>query len=404
MGEIARVVQSERCAGCGICAGIFETPAAEMQLSRLGFLRPREIRKMDEGERKLFAQVCPGETVGHSHIDDSFTTYWGPVTGVYTGYAVDPETRFRGSSGGGLSALAIHLLESGSVVGVVHIAPSDHSPFENVAQVSRNRADVLRAAGSRYAPASPLTRLNEYLREPGEFAFIGKPCDVAALKALARIRSDVARKFPYMLSFMCAGTPSMKGTAEVVEALGFDPDEIVRFRYRGNGWPGKARAETKDGRAEEMDYDRSWGTILNRHLQFRCKICPDGTGEFADITCADAWYGDERGYPVFGETDGRSLFLARNRLGSALLDRAVKAKAITVETIAQEDIMRIQPYQAERKRAVIARLLGVRMALRMTPRYVNMGLLRASKTATFKIHARNAIGTWMRAVKLKKRG
>src|SRR3712207_7050821 len=38
----------------------------------------------------------------------------------------------------------------------------------------------------------------------------------------------------------------------------------------------------------------------------RCKICPDGTGEFADIVCADAWYGKD-GYPDFAEREGRSL-------------------------------------------------------------------------------------------------
>jgi coenzyme F420 hydrogenase subunit beta len=37
-----------------------------------------------------------------------------------------------------------------------------------------------------------------------------------------------------------------------------------------------------------MSYADSWGGILSRHVQFRCKICPDGTGGFADVVCADA--------------------------------------------------------------------------------------------------------------------
>ena len=50
-----------------------------------------------------------------------------------------------------------------------------------------------------------------------------------------------------------------------------------------------------------MSYAQSWGEILTKHVQFRCKVCPDGSGGFADVACADAWYGDERGYPSFEE-------------------------------------------------------------------------------------------------------
>jgi coenzyme F420 hydrogenase subunit beta len=44
----------------------------------------------------------------------------------------------------------------------------------------------------------------------------------------------------------------------------------------------------------------AWGEELSNHLQFRCKICPGGTGEFADVVCAGAWYGKD-GYPDFTE-------------------------------------------------------------------------------------------------------
>lgn len=50
-----------------------------------------------------------------------------------------------------------------------------------------------------------------------------------------------------------------------------------------------------------MSYNESWGNILGKYLQKRCKICPDGIGEFADIVCADAWHGDKSGYPNFEE-------------------------------------------------------------------------------------------------------
>ena len=53
-----------------------------------------------------------------------------------------------------------------------------------------------------------------------------------------------------------------------------------------------------------MGYDASWGGVLTRHVQFRCRICPDGIGDDADIAFADAWHTDTDRNPVFNEAEG----------------------------------------------------------------------------------------------------
>lgn len=401
MNSITKLVKNNLCTGCGACAGVFSIPAANMSLSAEGFLRPIQSRPLNQTESDLFNKICPGAGLSHLGRDRSFLDIWGPMQGVMAGNAADDEVRFKGSSGGVLSALAIYLLETGAVQGVVHIAPATEDPFENLVQLSTTRDDVLRAAGSRYAPASPLSDINNYLVMPGQFAFIGKPCDVAALRALQRESPEMRQKFPYLLSFMCAGTPSMKGTEAVVRHMGFAPDDVRRFRYRGNGWPGVARAETKAGQSAEMDYEASWGQILNRYLQFRCKICPDGTGEFSDITCADAWHGDERGYPSFEESAGRSLILGRTKKGADLVREAISANVIKAEQLNASEIMRMQPYQVTRKQALIARLIGARLAMKHIPKFNNMGLVEAARMMPLKLHVRNALGTWLRTIKAR---
>ena len=399
---IEKVVADQLCVGCGMCAGMFATPAATMQMNTHGFLRPVVVRQLNQTEAGLFEKVCPGRSIKHPERDASFHTLWGPIKTSATGFAMDDEVRFKGSSGGALSARAIHLLDSGAVQGVVHIAPSDTAPFDNVVQISTSKADVLKAAGSRYAPASPLTLVNDCMQKEGMYAFIGKPCDVAALRALGREQPAVAQKFPYLLSFMCAGTPSLIGTEAVVREMGFEPRDVVKFRYRGNGWPGMARADTASGQSAEMDYDASWGNVLNRHLQFRCKICPDGTGEFADVACADAWHGDEKGYPTFVESAGRSLILGRTQRGADLLASASAALALATEPLDAKDIERMQPYQATRKMALQARIFGMCLGLMTTPTYTNLGLSTAARMMSLRIQAKNFLGTWLRVVGIKK--
>ncbi len=367
-----------------------------MKLSDRGYLRPSIIEPDKVDALTVFNDTCPGRRVEHVDFQTKRHPIWGALIAVRAGHSTDREVRREGSSGGIVSALAIHLLERGAVAFVAQIAVDHTDPLRNEMQLSRSRADVLRAAGSRYSPSAPLRHLRELLDRNEKFAFIGKPCDVAALRRYALHDERVNELVPYMLSFMCAGIPSMAGTRELLREFGVDATEVKTFRYRGDGWPGNARAVTHDGRSFEMDYNRSWGSILGKHLQFRCKICPDGTGEFADVVCADAWYG-EGGYPDFTERDGRSLAMARNNKGEALIVEAMAAGAIALEGVAVDDVALMQPYQVQRKRLVLGRSIATRMARGVSPVYRRMGLWRASLGANALEFLRHAWGTLKRA-------
>lgn len=102
-----------------------------------------------------------------------------------TGWSTDPALRHRASSGGALSALVIHLLNSGGIEGAVQTRDGV-PPVANAAILSRTPVEVVQAAGSRYAPSAPLAGLGPYLEGKGRYAFVGKPCDVAALRPWRR--------------------------------------------------------------------------------------------------------------------------------------------------------------------------------------------------------------------------
>ena len=52
---------------------------------------------------------------------------------------------------------------------------------------------MIEAAGSRYGPAAPLIDIDQVLNREEPFAFIGKPCDIAALRNFAEIDVRVNR-------------------------------------------------------------------------------------------------------------------------------------------------------------------------------------------------------------------
>jgi coenzyme F420 hydrogenase subunit beta len=396
-----RVARDGLCSGCGACRYASPTKI-EMRLDDAGYLRPVTRDVLTASELDTVKAICPG--IGLEHPPESllpagtrYDVLWGPVAGIWTGHANDAEVRFAGSSGGVLSAVLIHLLESGKVDFVLQTRASNADPLGNETVLSRTREDVLSGAGSRYSPAAPVASLPEALATPGRFAFVGKPCDVAAVRKLLHRQPDLNDRIPYLLSFMCAGTPSRKGATDVVAAMGLKAEEVVRFRFRGNGWPGMARAETKLGAIGEMDYNQSWGTILNRSLQRRCKLCADGTGEFADFVAADAWYGVD-GYPDFEEREGRSLAITRNPKGATLVESVELSNGISLNRCERDDVRQMQPFQFNRKTTLLARMIALSLLLQRRPNYRRLRLGRAMLANSFARSVRSGVGAFLRQI------
>ncbi|MCD2315100.1 Coenzyme F420 hydrogenase/dehydrogenase, beta subunit C-terminal domain [Sphingomonas sp. IC-11] len=373
-----------------------------MATDAAGFARPRQFCPVTEAAEARIAGSCPGSVIApwskeerHQH------PLWGPWRQTLTGAASDPEVRFHGASGGALSALLIHALEQGTVDRVLHIEPDPKHPTGNRVRWSSTREEVLAGAGSRYASSSPLAAIEEALAQGGRFAFVGKPCDVSALRQLGRYDTRVAKHVPLVLSFFCGGLPSSAGAADILRAMGLEQGDVVEFRYRGQGWPGLTVARTADGRSGEMSYAESWGRHLSRQVQFRCKICPDAVGGVADIACADAWYGDAAGYPSFEEKDGRSLIMSRTAAGEAFLHSAQAAAAIETAPLPIEEIERMQPAQAQRKRMIAARTAAVRASLQPVPIMRDLEVGAAARQGDPYDITHNFLGT-MRRVLLRR--
>jgi coenzyme F420 hydrogenase subunit beta len=391
---VTRVLEGELCTGCGLCAAV-AGEAIRMESTPPGYNRPAQRGPVSPEAERLIAQACPGAVVAPWTAEPKSHPYWGPWRQVLTGSSTDAEVRFEGSSGGAISGLLIHALESGLVDRVLHIGADPADPTRNATMVSRTRAEVLARAGSRYTASSPLAAIEAALAEGGAMAFVGKPCDASALRQLGRSDPRVARHIPVVISFFCGGIPSHAGVGRILAKLGVAPDEVTEFRYRGRGWPGQCVAVTEE-RSAEMSYADSWGGHLSKEVQFRCKICPDAVGGVADIACADAWYGDEEGYPSFDEQEGRSLIVTRSDAGERLLAAALAAGALEAEPLAIDEIDKMQPSQARRKRLILARTAALPLALQPRPAMRGLKVLDAARRAPPAEALRNLLGTLRR--------
>ena len=293
---VADVAKWRMCLGCGACAYI-----CPEQNVRLTDVVDEGIRPTvpDPGQCGLChdcLDVCPGyeerpfESLSATGDRPGTHPILRPGDGDLRGaYACDSEIRSAGSSGGAITALALYCLEKGAMhLARLHIGMDPEDPLRNRTGMSRNRADLVRVTGSRYAPASACDRLELIESAPAPCVFIGQPSEVTALRKAQRLRPALDRNVGVAISFFCAGSPSSRGTRELLKQLGIDPAQVRDLRYRGNGWPGNF-AVTRRGEespAREMSYQESWG-FLQAYRPYSTHLCPDGTGEDADITCGD---------------------------------------------------------------------------------------------------------------------
>lgn len=402
-GLVRKVVDNGNCSGCGVCSLI--DPGLSMELDDAGFNRP--IRRLpltvvrDAEATKQFAASCPGLMVRRPEpIEQSATDpALGRSLSSWQAWAVDPETRFRGSSGGVLTALARWTVESGQAVRVVGAGADTSNPKRSIPVELGRGSDFLRQSGSRYAPVSVAGQSNAL--DPSSVV-VGKPCEASGLRQLMDVRSQKER--PLIFSFFCAGVPSQLATDRLLTELGIPEGSHLRtMRYRGHGWPGDFHAVTAEGLIASTGYDESWGKQLGPSMQWRCKVCPDGVGESADIVAGDYWRTDAKGYPVFSNSDGVSALIARTKRGHQLILSAVASGIIGAEPLELRHISSVQPYQVERRATLWARLTGRRLAGWKTPRYQGFGLFSQGLTDPVK-SLRYAYGSFRRSNAESRRG
>ncbi len=373
--RIAVVLAREACSGCGACTLLDQ--GLEMRETDEGYLRPTRRSSGDtpNGAAEDFAAICPGVAVTRITTESASTNdALGASHGVWKAWATDPAVRHAGSSGGVLTALSSWMVATGRAVRSTGAAEGP-DPRRSVPVSITTRAEALAAAGSRYTPVAAAG--NPDVLQPGSVV-VGKPCEANAVTALSRRRGRSVDDSPIVLSFFCAGTPSAHATDTLLEQLGVARETPVdSLRYRGDGWPGDfaARAGSK---AVQAPYDVSWGRVLGPTTQWRCKICPDGVGESADIVAADYWAIDDHGYPSFADGAGDSALIARTRRGLEIVLAAHSAGVLDLEPIEMDSLAAVQPLQRSRRATLAARMLGAWFAGRPPPRYSGFGLVQQS--------------------------
>ena len=404
VNRLSDIVDNGLCIGCGLCQSIAGKDKIEVTMTSKGRLEPKEISKISPEIFKKIVNVCPGtivEGLPKEEVNQSakHNLVWGYYLSLCYTWSTDKKIRFESSTGGLLNGLSIYLLETKKVKFILHTAADPKKPMRSVPKFSYSKEELLNCEGrSRYGPTAPLEKFHEALDLSQPFAFVGKPCDISAIRQLSKIDTRVNQLCKYLLTLVCGGFAEFTKAQEFIESFNVKEDELSIFRYRGYGNPGKMYIKTKDGREYDREYNSFWGEESTWRVPFRCKICPDAIGESADIAALDTW----RGGSPKGEDEGFNAAIVRTKKGLDLLNETAKTGFIHIgDKLEIEDISDFQPHQVNKKKAVYARHQGMKKSNSPTINTKGLRIEELSKLNSVEFNQKEEDGITSRIKKIK---
>ena len=353
---IAEIVARDLCIGCGLCEAV-TGGRVTMVMTPAGSLRPSPPNGFTPTEEATLVSACPG-AVAEARVELGCESdpVWGNYRSMARAWASHPGVRHEGATGGVLTALGMHALDTGRVDFVYHVGADPEQPMRSRWVMSETPESVQANTSSRYGPTAPLAGMAAALDRGQSFAIIAKPCDLGAVHALSRADPRVDELCTIRLALVCGGQSRLSKSRAVLDEFGIDENELALFRYRGHGNPGPTVVETLDGRSFTKTYLELWENEAGWEVETRCKFCPDALGEAADVASADIWPG---GAPT-GEDEGFNGIIVRTAAGQDLVASAAAAGELVLGgPITPREFDDFQPHQVRKKEALAARYQGL---------------------------------------------
>lgn len=337
--SIPQVVEQGLCISCGACASLDGITVA-MRENKSGIYEP--LFKDGQYDKEAFNTICPGvgydiEGIAKASLDEAH--HYSEELGYYSKISAirsqDSTITKNASSGGAMTAVALHLLNEGIVSGVV---VTKNIGSRNLTYIATDKLALIESQGSKYCPV-PALDIKELVEGfDGVLAFIGTPCQIAAIHGMQASKEQCSawsHKIIFTMANFCGGFRDLRETDLLIERAGFDPKNIDSLSYRGNGQPGEMKI-TKGTKCKALKYpDYVRGTGIAKHK--RCRFCVDATGELADISFGDAWI------PRFLESGKAwSLAVARSSKGNKIInDMSIKEKLHEL-SVSEEEVIKSQ--------------------------------------------------------------
>ncbi len=291
--------------------------------------------------------------------------YLGQFETCYLGYANQEELRVRAASGGLVSAVLIYLLERDIIQGALisRIVTRD-GLIEAEPFIAQSRQEILSSQSSIYMEF-PLMREVRRLAEKvkGHLAIVALPCHLQRLRRWEERDPALAEKISLRIGLVCGRSSSKELLLKVLGQKGVREQDVAAMLFRQGHWRGVMKLWLRDGQEISFPFqDFSIYRNLHFECEMRCLHCEDPLGDYADLTCGDAWLPELKQHPV-----KHSIAIARTPEAAAWLDQMIRENYLTMQRVPPETIFRAQRRglipmkRGKAAKARLSRLFGLKM-------------------------------------------
>jgi len=329
------------CTGCGTCAGLCPQNIIKMEIDqKKGIYVP--IIKGECNECMTCIKACPGIGVDFKELNMMIfgrqpkDLLIGNYKDCYIGYSSNEKLRYNSSSGGMVTQILLYLLKEGLIDGALVTRMNPKRPFEPEPFIARTPKEIIESKGSKYCPVPTNICLQEIIKTPGKYAIVGLPCHIHGIRKAEKINKKLRKRIKYHLGIVCNHTPTFKATEFLLEKLNIKKEEIKNISYRGEGWPGNLKIETKSGTI--LLLPEYWGSGFGQlFIPERCEFCVDHMAELSDMSFADPWLSEFK-----NEKKGKTLIITRKN--SNILKEMDNKGVCRIEPIKPEKVILSQIY------------------------------------------------------------
>jgi coenzyme F420 hydrogenase subunit beta len=308
------------------------------------------------------ASICPGRGYRINAMAEELfgaDTIISQDIGRYRDVAVvqsnDDAILERASSGGIMTAVAAHMLATGTIeawvttkVEMVGARPRA-VPF-----VATRFDDLILGQGSKYMPSTTVEILSDAVSRYNAVGFIGLPCQIAAVRMMQKSRPEAYGKVKFTIANFCGGYRDVRDLEAVIAKVSGVPlSSVDSIGFRAHGNPGNMVVQTKEGTEYAYPYS-AYGNLSVLPKTKRCDLCVDATGELADLSCGDAWL------PEYSESNnGWSIAICRSQPAARVMDEMVSKELLSREPIAVAEVVESQRQNIVAKKYHQRRRIGV---------------------------------------------
>jgi len=268
----------EKCIECGIC-----------------YMICPEIDELDEETRKRIGWAPP----------------MGRILETTVARARDENIRQHATDGGVVTALLLHLFDSGRIDGA--IVARRTGLFKREPWLAISREEIIDAAGfffdashgmsrysEKYSTYSPSVQMLGQMTRRGtrRVALVGTPCQIKTIRKMETLGIVPTDSISYILGLFCSGNFIFgEAQREELEKLGnFTWSDVGKLNIKENLFVHLENGEIRTISLDQLGFMR----------RFACQYCDDYSAEFADIS-----------FGGIAAEEGWTTVVARTPLGRA---------------------------------------------------------------------------------------